>query len=269
MADASERIIILSAILLVVIFVRSTQMYSKEPIYEIKIEIPENNSIGFWVDLDLNDPDKARYESAWIKALRLTVEPSPILDIVELTSEDEDVPPSLFRAISKALPEDESVKEGGPPIKDLDLFVTRAQEKVSISIEEAESIIRYLGGEIEEDRQYYDLLVNYVGCTFSIHIQFDPLVGVIEFSSESYNISREEAVVIAIESAEYKYWVDIDAKIRYIYELFDDTPIEKDVWVVHLYRAPRDAGSGSFLSVLVDPHNGTVYESELIGWATS
>ncbi len=129
------------AFLLVVIFVRSTQMYSKEPIYEIKIEIPEN-ARGFWVDDDLLDPEEARNVSAWIKALRLTVEPSPILDIEELYSENEDAPQSLFRAISKALPEDESVKEGGPPIKDLDLFVSRTQERFSISIDEAESIIR-------------------------------------------------------------------------------------------------------------------------------
>ena len=262
MADTSERIIILTAVLLVVIFIRSTQLHSKEPIYEIKIEIPENASIMMWDENPI-----LRDVTAWITATVLTVEPSPLLNIVELSSEDEDVPPSLFKAISKALPEDESALEGGPPIKDVD--APHAQERLSISIDEAESIIRYLGGEIEEDRRYYDLLGNYVGYTFSIHIQLDIHEGVIEWASEFYNISREEVVVIAIETAEYKYWVDIDAKIRYIDELFDDTPIEKDVWVVRLFRAPRDAGSGSFLRVIVDPHNGTVYESELIAWATS
>jgi hypothetical protein len=217
-----------------------------------------------WVD---EDPI-LRDVTAWIKALRLTMEPSPLLNIVELSSEDEDVPRILFKAISKALPDDESALEGGPPIRDLD--VPRAHERFSISIVEAESIILFLEGEIEEDRRYYDLLVKYVGYTFSIHIQFD-LYGEnsIESAFDFSIISREDAIVIAIEASEMKYWVEIDANILYVDELLDDTPIEKKVWVVHLYRTTRDAGSGSFLSVIVDPHNGTVYESEMIAWATS
>ena len=188
MADSSERIIILTAVLLAVIFIRSTQMHSKEPIWEVIIEIPENASIGMWVD---EDPIQ-QYVTAWIKALRLTMEPSPLLNIVELSSEDEDVPRILFKAIGLALPDDESALEGGPPIKDLD--VPHAQEKFSISIIEAESIILHLGGEIEEDRRYYDLLVEYVGYTFSIHIQFD-LYGenTIESAFDFSNLSREEA----------------------------------------------------------------------------
>jgi len=196
-------------------------MYSMEPIYEIEIEIPENASIGMWVD---EDPILRDVE-AWIKALMLTVEPSPLLNIVELSSEDEDVPRSLFRAISEALPDDIPVREGGPPIRDLD--VPRAQERFSISIVEAELIILHLGGEIEEDRRYYDLLAKYVGYTFSIHIQFDLYGGnTIESAFDSSNISRAEAIGIAIETAEMKYWVEIDANIRYVNELLDDTPIE-------------------------------------------
>ena len=166
MTDTSERIVILSAILLAVIFIRSTQMYSKEPIYEIEFEIPENYSIGFWVDDDLNDPDKARNESAWIKALRLTVEPSPNLDIVKLSSEDEDVPRSIYTAIDKVLPDDESVAEGVP--QDFAGVV----HLYGISVAEAYSIIHYFGEEIVEGRDTYEFYVSFVDYNFSIFIQF-------------------------------------------------------------------------------------------------
>ena len=84
-----------------------------------------------------------------------------------------------------------------------------------------------------------------------------------------YNLSGEEAVDIAVEAAEPKEWVDIDAKMLYLDELLDDTPIEKHVWVVSLYNTPRKANSGTFLRVIIDPHNGTVYESELIAWMST
>lgn len=106
-------------------------------------------------------------ENAWITATILTVEPSPNLDIVELSSEDKDIPRSLFKAIDKALPEDESVKEGGH-IRDLD----DGQRKFPASIAEAESIIRYFGEEMEKDRLYYEYYVSYVDSIFSILIQF-------------------------------------------------------------------------------------------------
>jgi hypothetical protein len=73
MADTSERIIILSAILLAVIFIRSTQMYSLEPIYEIEIEIPEN-ARGFWVDDDLIDPPEY-----WHRDPKVLYEKRPIM----------------------------------------------------------------------------------------------------------------------------------------------------------------------------------------------
>lgn len=90
---------------------------------------------------------------------------------------------------------------------------------------------------------------------------------IVERADEKYNISREEAMDIAIVEAGSIGWVDIDAKISYISELLDDTPVEKYVWVVSLYRTPKEANSGSFLRVIVDPYNGTVLESELIAWS--
>lgn len=49
----------------------------------------------------------------WITATVLTVEHSPNLDVVEISSEDKDIPLSLFVAIDKALLEEVSVQEGG------------------------------------------------------------------------------------------------------------------------------------------------------------
>jgi len=89
---------------------------------------------------------------------------------------------------------------------------------------------------------------------------------IVERADEKYNISKEEAVDIAIEEAGSIRWVDIDAKISYISKLLDNTPVEKYVWVISLYRTPKEANSGSFLRVIIDPYNGTVFESELIAW---
>ena len=86
---------------------------------------------------------------------------------------------------------------------------------------------------------------------------------------EKYNISWMEAVGIAAEAAEPMEWVEFDANIRYLDELLDDTPVEKDVWVVNLYRTPRKAGSGAFLQVIIDPYNGTVYFSGLLAWIST
>lgn len=90
---------------------------------------------------------------------------------------------------------------------------------------------------------------------------------IVEQADEKHNISREEAIDIAIEEAGSIGWVDIDAKISYISKLLDDTPVKKYVWVVSLYRTPKEANSGSFLRVIIDPYNGTVFESELIAWS--
>ena len=108
-----------------------------------------------------------RDDYAWITATIMTVEPSPSLDIVELSSEDKDIPRSLFKAINKALPEAESVQEG-EQIRD----VPTGERRLAISIAEAESIIHYFGEEKEKDRLYYEYYVSYVDSTFSILIQF-------------------------------------------------------------------------------------------------
>ena len=89
------------------------------------------------------------------------------------------------------------------------------------------------------------------------------------FVDEKYNISWMEAVDIAVKGADPKGWVDIDAEIQYLDKLMDGTSIEKHVWVVSLYNTQRKANSGSFLSVVIDPYNGTVYESELIAWMST
>jgi hypothetical protein len=108
-----------------------------------------------------------RDEYAWITATVLTVEPSPILDIIVLSSEEKDIPSSLFKAIDKTLPEDESVYEG-EQITDVPI----GERRLAISIVEAESIIHYFGEELEKDRLYYEYYVSYVDSIFSVLIQF-------------------------------------------------------------------------------------------------
>ena len=84
-----------------------------------------------------------------------------------------------------------------------------------------------------------------------------------------FNVTKEEAVNIATEEAGSISWEDINAHIYYRDKSLDGTAVEKYVWVVSLYRNPRRAKSGSLLGVIVDPHNGTVYESETIEWIST
>jgi hypothetical protein len=105
-------------------------------------------------------------EYAWIKVFILTREPSPNLDIVELSSEDENVPRSLFEAIDKVLPDDESVVEGLP------IDSAWGVHLYGISVAEADSIIHYFGDEIVEGRNTYEFYVSFVDYVFSIYIQF-------------------------------------------------------------------------------------------------
>jgi hypothetical protein len=253
MADTSERIIILTAVLLAVIFIRSTQMYQVEPINEIedtvltwkdmqiqiatsrdiytlgdrftatvylvnnrseevKVKPVYSCSIGGGVnrtdgigkytswtyppDIIITLPPNSKTKldgasftpkqtgafviesmgvektvlileqgSAWIKALVLTGAPSPNLHIVDISSEDEDIPRSMFKAIDKALLDHESVQEGG--LSDF----PHESRRFAIPIDEAESIIHYFGTEIE-GRNAYEFYVGFLDYVISILIQF-------------------------------------------------------------------------------------------------
>jgi hypothetical protein len=81
-----------------------------------------------------------------------------------------------------------------------------------------------------------------------------------------FNVTREEAIDTAIDEAGAIGWVEVDAIIHYCDELSDGTPVDKYVWVVSLYLNPREAMTGSLLGVIIDPHTGTVIESERISW---
>ena len=102
---------------------------------------------------------------AWVTATALNFEPSPTLKIVELSSEDEDIPRSLFTAIDKALLDAESVQEKKPssPYED---------RRFAMPVDEAESIIRYFEVEIEEGRNAYEFYVRFLDYVISILIQF-------------------------------------------------------------------------------------------------
>jgi hypothetical protein len=132
-------------------------MYSVEPTYEIIFQ--KGSSISLWI------PDKARNESAWITAMVLTVELSPNLDLVELSSEDEDIPHSLFEAIDKAILDAESVQVE-PSI------YPHESRRFAMPVDDAESIIRYFGKDIVEGRNAYEFFVRFLDYEISILIQF-------------------------------------------------------------------------------------------------
>lgn len=126
-----------------------------------------------------------------------------------------------------------------------------------ISIEMLEAGQYRISKEVHSDtpREHIDTLI--------VEFEIQGLV------NAKYDISVEEAVDIAVKGADPKGWVDIDAKIQYLDKLMDGTSIEKHVWIVSLYNTPRKANSGSVLRVIIDPHNGTVFESETIEWIST
>ncbi len=124
-------------------------------------------SVGSWSLNDGGGLDRIpRDENAWVTATVLNFEPSPTLKIVELSSDDKDIPRSLFTAIDKALLDHESVQEERPS------RVPEATRRFAMPIDEAESIIRYFGEEIEEGRNAYEFYVSFLDYVFSILIQF-------------------------------------------------------------------------------------------------
>jgi hypothetical protein len=106
-----------------------------------------------------------RDENAWVTATVLNFEPSPTLKIIEFSSDDEDIPRSLFEAIDKALLDAESVHEKEPSI------YPHESRRFAMPIDEAEAIIHYFGAEIVEGRDTYEVYVSFGDYVFSIYIQ--------------------------------------------------------------------------------------------------
>ncbi len=134
---------------------------------DVHSDVPREYLFTIIVEFEIQEFLEKEY--AWVTATILTVEPSPTLNILELSSEDSDIPRSLFEAIDKALPEDETMKEG-EQIRDVP--TGRIERIYPTSIAEATSLIHYFGDEIEEDRLYYEFYVSYIDYMFSILIQF-------------------------------------------------------------------------------------------------
>lgn len=102
-------------------------------------------------------------DSAWVTATVINVELSPEHKKMEISSDNNNVPRTLYKAIDKAL--EEKFKEG-------EVTSDGSQRTLHISTIEAETLIHYFEGEIERDRLNYEFYVGYVDYTFSILIQF-------------------------------------------------------------------------------------------------
>ncbi len=121
-------------------------------------------SITLIVEFEIQESREKEY--AWVTATVLTVDPSPTLNIIELSSEDSDIPHSLFEAIDKALLDAESVHEKEPSI------YPHESKRFAMLIDEAEAIIRYFEVDIEEGRNAYEFYVSFLDYVISILIQF-------------------------------------------------------------------------------------------------
>ncbi len=130
---------------------------------EIYTDFPQEHFTLF-VEFEIQESREKEY--AWVTATVLTVDPSPTLNIIELSSEDSDIPRSLFKAIDKALLDHESVHEKEPSI------YPHESRRFAMPIDEAEAIIHYFGVDIEEDRNAYEFYVSFLDYVISILIQF-------------------------------------------------------------------------------------------------
>ncbi|MDH5386661.1 MAG: PepSY domain-containing protein [Candidatus Aminicenantes bacterium] len=83
-----------------------------------------------------------------------------------------------------------------------------------------------------------------------------------------FNVSKEEAINIALEQITQRY-LEVEAEIRFIKRSVNDVPLNKYVWQVVFYLTKKSASSGSMVEVLIDLHNGEVFDVAKLAWAST
>lgn len=306
MADASERIVILSAVVLMVIVVWTSTLPQIVSLDDVRIEL-ETEKVEYVVNEDIRVKVYFYNERPFSVRINTNIDKA----IIGYTPEREPSPASLGHSLpvgySEIPPNSRIEFHSGilTPKYSGDFLITclganksvQILEPVSNLVDDARDFIVEIlgedyfneyftywsfetGGTTESWRYrvgfFYNIKVgNYTEVSETL-LFYDSSQSLIRHTAVPsadnlmpFNVTMEEAVVIATEEAESLSWVDINAQIYYRDESWGGISLEKYVWVVSLYRNPRKANSGSLLSVFVDPHNGTVYESELIAWVST
>lgn len=306
MADTSDRIILLSALILVGIIVWTFMLPTIVSLSDIQIELETDKTL-YLVDEEFTVKVSFYNEKSYTVRINTNIDK----DLIGYTLGREGIPALLGhgfpKKFSKIPPNSRIEFYSGilTPKYSGDFLITclganksvQILEPVSNLVDDARDFIVEIVGE-DYFNEYFTYWGFETGGTteswrhrvgFFYNIQVGNYTEVSETllfydSSQSlirhtavpsadnlmpFNVTMEEAVVIATEEAESLSWVDINAQIYYRDESWGGISLEKYVWVVSLYRNPRKANSGSLLSVFVDPHNGTVYESELIAWMST
>ncbi len=83
-----------------------------------------------------------------------------------------------------------------------------------------------------------------------------------------FKVTEEEAINIALERVTQNY-IEVEAEIRFVKRSVNDVPLNKYVWQVVFYLTKKSAPSGSMIEVLIDLHNGEVFDVARLAWAST
>ena len=238
MADTSERIIILSAVVLVIIvlFPNSGLMRPLGTVFDIEVEITtsrDNYTLGesFTATLQLvNNGSK----DVWM---------NPIYELPFLGNSVNDPEPTTGMIDLDWI---QGAKIHVPPKSKTQLFELNFEPQYS-----GEFVISCFGVKksvlILEPEQEYQVFIE----------------------EANYTISGQEAVDKVLNTSGYEVGYRITAVTSSSGELENGTVINEMVWLVGIYVTPPDRLGGTILHGIVDVHTGKVYEVSLIGWITS
>jgi len=114
--------------------------------------------------VDIEDSLELETEPAWIMASKLSVNVANETPIVNITSQDLNRLSGLAKAIERVFEEEMMKKQG--------IIVTPSDRIRKISREQGIAIVRFLEGEMTQEKTTYGFFVIYAGDAYSIYIQF-------------------------------------------------------------------------------------------------
>jgi hypothetical protein len=82
-----------------------------------------------------------------------------------------------------------------------------------------------------------------------------------------FKVSKEEAINTALGRVTQSY-LEVEAEILFVKRSVNDVPLNKYVWQVVFYLTKKSAPSGSVIEVLIDLHNGEVFDVARLAWTS-
>jgi hypothetical protein len=82
-----------------------------------------------------------------------------------------------------------------------------------------------------------------------------------------FNVTQEEAINIAQKQVTQRY-LEVEAQILFVERSVNDVPLNRYVWQVIFYLTEKSAISGTLIEVLIDLHNGEVFDVARLAWTS-